>query len=91
MWDSKSFAISMPCNDTTTCNIQQRFTSKLENAVYTSHMFDVSLQVLQPKGTHHKPEFKRTEASAEGDLPVLYNGTMLLLDKMSNTDAAGMI
>lgn len=37
-------------------------------------MCDVSLEVFQSKGPHDKPEFERTEASAEGNLPMLDDG-----------------
>lgn len=46
------------------------FTTKAPRAFYVS---DVSLKVLHSKAAHNKPEFERTETSAERNLPVLEN------------------
>lgn len=48
----------------------KQFTFRGLNATYVS---DMSLKVSQSKGAHNKPEFERTETSAEGNLPVLNN------------------
>lgn len=58
-----------PSSDNILCLSQKNLHG--ENMVSATYMSDMSLEVFQSKGAHNKPEFERTETSAEGNLPML--------------------
>lgn len=86
---NKMFKILLHINTLVFCkHTQFLFTYWIiQRQLSATYMSDMSLKIFQSKGAHDKPEFKRTETSAEGNLPVLNNRKkVLLLDEMIHSD-----